>query len=342
MKLSNNMTIHEVNMKSIVKNIINADSINEFYKYFPKENRYLFLDIETTGLGHKNKIMLIGLVTIKSNDTLEVMQLFDDNGHSEYEILISLIDIIEKNTIDYFISFNGNAFDFPFINARLKHHNIDYSLIKTLNIDLLKIARAYKSQLGIEPLNLKSIENHLGIPRKDTISGKESITQYFNYLKTKDIDLESTILRHNYDDIINMLPLVRLLEYATDISKLIPRKIFTFNRQIWYLTSLSVKNKLLKIVLESHKADQMVPLRIIEDEIDIRKSSQSIQFELCIHHLSNEQQDIILLSPTLVFGKSFHHLEHNQQQSLVISIDSNWQMESLSLHLIRFFERYVF
>ena len=173
----------------------------------------MFLDIETDGLSHKNKLVIIGLIQYNKKGTAHLIQLFNDDYQSEREMLLELIQILRFHDTDYYVSFNGNSFDFPFLNARFRHYKIDFQLSKAANIDLLRLSRQNQAHLGIPDFKLKSVEKFVGINRTDTISGRDSILMYQAYIEGKSEALKQAILLHNYDDLINMIPLLKITEH---------------------------------------------------------------------------------------------------------------------------------
>lgn len=161
-------------------------------------NHFVF-DIETTGLNSNYcKVILIGILFNQDNKTV-IKQFFADTEDDEKELLLSFINDI-KNYQNH-ITFNGLTFDIPFLNTRLKKHNVDFSLSKNDDIDILKLIRPFKEKLSLSDCKLKTIEKYLGIHREDTISGKESIDLYKDYSVNQNIDLKEKILLHNYEDI---------------------------------------------------------------------------------------------------------------------------------------------
>lgn len=161
-------------------------------------NHFVF-DIETTGLNSNYcKVILIGILFNQDNKTV-IKQFFADTEDDEKELLLSFINTI-KNYQNH-ITFNGLTFDIPFLNTRLKKHNIDFYLSKNDDIDILKLIRPFKEKLSLSDCKLKTIEKYLGIYREDAISGKESIDLYKDYSVNQDIDLKEKILLHNYEDI---------------------------------------------------------------------------------------------------------------------------------------------
>jgi|GEM_PF-1018383 len=209
----------------------------------------MFLDIETDGLSHKNKLVIIGLIAFNRDGGAEVIQLFNNDYHSEREMLLECIEIVRRHDTDYFVSFNGNSFDFPFLNARFAHYNIDFRLSKAANIDLLRLSRQNQAHLGIPDFKLKSVEKFVGIERTDTISGKDSILMFQAYIESKSEALKRAILLHNYDDLINMIPLLKITEHMANIYK--PH--FVIANRKWYLATHNMKAKLLSCTFSLDK-----------------------------------------------------------------------------------------
>ncbi|SCG82666.1 hypothetical protein DW1_1093 [Proteiniborus sp. DW1] len=180
------------------------------------DKKFCFIDIETTGFSRKyNYIILIGILYAE-NSKIEVIQLFADNKKDEHNLLRRFINYIVD--FDAIISFNGDAFDIPFINSRLQENNIGYEIDKKLSLDILKVIRSKKDLLGLEKCNLKSIEKALDINREDTISGKESVELYSEYVNSKNNNIKEIILRHNYEDIYNLPKILKIFDIIEDKS----------------------------------------------------------------------------------------------------------------------------
>lgn len=162
------------------------------------ENHFVF-DIETTGLSPKfYKVILIGILYNHKNKTI-IKQYFASSEEKEKDILLTFIEDI-KNFKGH-VTFNGISFDIPFLNSRFEKHKIDYNMDKSKDIDILRLIKPYKEKLSLSDCKLKTIEKYLGIEREDTISGKESVKLYKEFVLTKDKLLKKKILLHNYEDI---------------------------------------------------------------------------------------------------------------------------------------------
>ncbi|MCU9815023.1 ribonuclease H-like domain-containing protein [Paraclostridium sp. AKS73] len=177
-------------MEVITKTIDNLIDI-------PK-NHFVF-DIETTGLSPKYcKVILIGVLYNLNNKTI-IKQYFAESEEEEKDLLLKFINDIK--TFDHHITFNGVSFDIPFLNSRFNSNDIDFSIDKCDDIDILRIVKPFKEKLSLSDCKLKTIEKYMSIQREDTISGKESVELYKSFLISKDISLKEKILLHNYEDI---------------------------------------------------------------------------------------------------------------------------------------------
>lgn len=200
---------HTLDEQIIVPDILKKRILNK---------KICFMDIETTGFSRKyNHIILIGILYIDNSKT-EIIQFFAANEKDEKTLLSEFKDFISD--FEVVVTFNGDAFDIPFINSRLIHHRINYQLDKNQGIDILKVIRNKKNILGLEKCNLKSIEKFLGIAREDTINGKESIEMYYEYIKTKNDNIRDIILRHNYEDIYNLPKVMKIFDIIDEKSRI--------------------------------------------------------------------------------------------------------------------------
>lgn len=253
----------------------------------------MFIDIETDGLSHKNKLVIIGLIQFDRKGSAHLIQLFNDDYQSEREMLIELIHILKVHETDYYVSFNGNSFDFPFLNARYRHYKIDFQLPKAANVDLLRLSRQNQAHLGITDFKLKSVEKFVGIHRNDTISGKDSILMYQAYIECKSEALKQAILLHNYDDLLNMIPLLKITK---DMPKVFNPHIELANRK-WYLASYHLKGNVLSC---SFALDKRLSIT------DLFYNTSGIYFE-CKETEAELKIDTILLKDSN--GNRYHFMD---------------------------------
>jgi hypothetical protein len=165
-------------------------------------------DIETTGLSASSSFIYLIGVNLKKDGCWHIIQLFNDDGMSEPEIISTFMDILKD--YKYLVEFNGDSFDIPFVRKRLEYINrkqgtdIIDRFDDITKIDLYKLIRPYKKALGLANLKQKTIERFLGINRIDQMNGGELINVYFQYLTYKNKKYRSLLLQHNRDDMEGM------------------------------------------------------------------------------------------------------------------------------------------
>lgn len=175
--------------------------------------KFVLFDIETTGLNPSyDKVILIG-VLYQEEENVVIKQFICNNSTEELELLKSFIDTFQN--FNFYITYNGGNFDIPFLNKRFLKHNLDYKIDPYLNFDLYKVVRKNKNFLGLNNCKLKTVERFLGINRKDTIDGAESVRLFKKYEITSDENLKNKILLHNYEDILHLLPTLDILNFIS-------------------------------------------------------------------------------------------------------------------------------
>ena len=196
--------------------------MKEITKIFPNNIKYdlskigdpakiLFFDIETTGLSPKNsKLYLIGCISIKS-DKLQFKQWFSESMSDETAMLQSFYEYAAN--FDTLIHFNGDGFDLPYIRECAKQYYLFNPLDNYASIDIYKKVRHLKNPLGLERMNQKSLEEFLGLYRKDKYTGGELIDFYYDYTQNKDSGILQDLLLHNEEDLLGMLKVVEMLSY---------------------------------------------------------------------------------------------------------------------------------
>lgn len=171
--------------------------------------RICFFDIETTGFSRlKNSIYLIGVVYY-DNHSLKSIQWFDDDGHSEQEIISEFITFIKD--FDVVINYNGNSFDIPFIEAKAEFYELQFSFDNFISYDIYKEVFSYRFFFGLDNLKQKSLELFLKIQRDDEYDGGRLIQIYYDYLKRPTKDYLELLLLHNYDDIYGLVKICDIL-----------------------------------------------------------------------------------------------------------------------------------
>ena len=187
-------------------------------EYHPEWDAYFggmkpcVLDIEATGLDRSRcKAILIGLL-MRTDSGVRITQFLAENHYEESGVLDAAMDYLEENGAGYLITFNGCAFDVPFMNARLDANFLGRQL-KMYHFDLYRFLRKCTDMRNrLESMSQMSIENYYGIlsDRGDTITGKESVALFDQYAISGNSTIEKIILTHNREDVLHLNRLMYL------------------------------------------------------------------------------------------------------------------------------------
>jgi hypothetical protein len=156
-----------------------------------------YLDIETTGLGKDSTITTIALYS---------------QGVIHYYVEGENLELFEQdvNNCDILVTYNGRAFDLPFISRQLgiKFHQA--------HIDL----RFVLAELGYKG-GLKGCEKSLGIDRGNLygLDGYDAVLLWKEYLRTSKKSFLDTLLAYNIADTVNLETLL-ILAYNMKAEKI--------------------------------------------------------------------------------------------------------------------------
>ena len=167
-----------------------------------KLDDYVFLDIETMGL-FSRPIILFG-IGVMENGALNVHQYLLRDIAEEQAALKETIRHLsgERNAL---VTFNGKAFDLPYINDRLGYYGMSTPAITRIpHFDVLHFSRRrWRDQSP--SLRLTALERQiLHIHREDDIPGQMVPEFYETYLRTGNCGPLVPIVEHNRQDIISL------------------------------------------------------------------------------------------------------------------------------------------
>ncbi|MBN2898329.1 MAG: ribonuclease H-like domain-containing protein [Clostridia bacterium] len=278
----------------------------------------LVFDIETTGLSHSyNQVILIGYLYVKNREII-LEQLFAETPEEESEILLAFQALSSRFT--YLLSYNGNSFDIPFLNSRYKANHLDYILDRSQNVDLLRVARTLSKTLALTDYKLKTVERFLGIMRQDTISGKESVELYNNYVLHPTKKLQHTILLHNYEDILYLGKVLELLNYQKkdDLTHIPLSLEYESNR--YYIQTYKLTKDFLTVEIFSRDLRQKRH-HFSPRELMLEQTHHVLTLKAPVFQIALEDQHFIFLDIELISENnlSFNALSYEEKLSYLIT-----------------------
>lgn len=161
------------------------------------------LDIETSGFSKKkNQVILLGLLIGEKKDNRFLQAMIEQATLKEEKKLLSTMLPHLKGQI---LSFNGQAFDLPFLKERARLFDLPFPEFSSLDY-YLWLKQRKKFQHFPTDLKQTSLEKAFGIERKDQITGKEVVDFFKKNIHQKEI------LFHNEEDILRLAELIPFLE----------------------------------------------------------------------------------------------------------------------------------
>jgi uncharacterized protein YprB with RNaseH-like and TPR domain len=183
-------------------------------------SRYLFLDLETTGLagGAGTYAFLVGLAWF-DGCTFRVRQLFLAAYAAERVLLQAVREIAgETGAV---VTYNGKSFDLPVLETRYILNRMQTPFADVPHVDMLHPARrlwrravdvddregedeggAVRRSLGAR---LTTLERTLcGHEREGDVPGFEIPARYFHYVRTGDARQLEAVLEHNRLDLLSL------------------------------------------------------------------------------------------------------------------------------------------
>ncbi|MBP3196969.1 MAG: ribonuclease H-like domain-containing protein, partial [Butyrivibrio sp.] len=191
---------------------INQEAVELLTKLIEcRKEEILFLDIETTGLSPKNSdIYLIGTGFFR-DDHFIVRQFFAESSQDEEGVLSAFSDFSRE--FNKVVHFNGDRFDIPFLQYKYEEYKLSDPFERMESVDLYKIAKPFKTLLGLPDCKQTTLEHFLGIIRDDKYDGGRLISVYKDFVETRDSELLKLLMLHNAEDVKGMLQLLPILYF---------------------------------------------------------------------------------------------------------------------------------
>ena len=181
-------------------------------KSFQKYNfSPVFYDIETTGLSRKSTFLyLIGAVGIEDK-TWYFHQWMAESDKEEETILRIFSQFLKQ--YDLLISYNGERFDQPYLEARYEKYGLPSPFSGKISLDLFLTLKPLKTLLKLPAMKQPCLEEFLGIKNRIYDNGKECIQLYRDFLKKRDAVMAEEILGHNLEDVLGLGRIFEMLGY---------------------------------------------------------------------------------------------------------------------------------
>lgn len=171
----------------------------------------LFLDIETTGFTAKSSYLYMIGCAYYENEAIYTKQWLAESYEQEKEILCAFFEF--ASCFSVLVHFNGNNFDLPYLMQKCAQYELDYSFENYTGIDLYKRIAPYKFFMKLPNCKQKTIENYIGLNRKDPFSGGELIDTYHDFVKNPNAYARDALLLHNCEDVVGMVSILPILAY---------------------------------------------------------------------------------------------------------------------------------
>ncbi len=212
-------------METIREQINSNDRSGLFPAAYFEGFRWAVLDIETLGLSPgRAPAILCGIVVPddapeaqNAPRTAQVTQFLAESiatKEDERAMLFALEEALAD--IDVLVTYNGRQFDLPYLAKRCERTQME-PMRPRYNLDVYPVVR-YCTDIGqfVPNLRQKTLEDFCGLwdGRSDEISGRESISLYYEYLAERDEAIKAKILLHNRDDIVQLYRLTDVLRRA--------------------------------------------------------------------------------------------------------------------------------
>jgi tetratricopeptide (TPR) repeat protein len=183
---------------------------------FPPPSRWLFLDLETTGLsgGTGTYAFLIGIGWLEPAG-FRVRQFFLRELAEERALLEAVSPLLRQAAL--LVTYNGKVFDAPVLETRFRLARLPFELEGKPHFDLLYPARRLWRQRW-DSLRLLELErNLLRYERPEDIPGELIPGLYFDFLRRGDDGRLGAVFRHNVEDVVTLAALAgRALQLAAE------------------------------------------------------------------------------------------------------------------------------
>lgn len=177
----------------------------------PHPSRLAFFDVETTGLagGTGTYVVLAGLGSYEDG-AFRMRQYFLAGLAHERAMLAMLAEDLAR--FDGLVTYNGRAFDVPFVEARMTLARLRAPWGGRPHFDLLHpVRRLYRHRMP--GCRLADVERRLlRVERPDDVPGWLIPSLYFDYLRAGRAAPLRAVFRHNAEDVLSLVGVLASLD----------------------------------------------------------------------------------------------------------------------------------
>ncbi|NLU42482.1 MAG: ribonuclease H-like domain-containing protein [Firmicutes bacterium] len=197
--------VDAIRQRDVARLVLSGASYSELLSFFTFSD-VAVMDIETLGLTFNFPIVLVGVLSV-TPDGYEARQYMAADYHLETPMLSEALNDLSRFPV--LVTYNGKAFDIPYVNYRAQLLGIDKSL-NQLNVDLLHHARTHYRD-SLPDCRLSTLEReHLGVVREGDIPGGSIPVAYQLFVENCDMSHAEAILEHNLWDLQSLFQLFLL------------------------------------------------------------------------------------------------------------------------------------
>ena len=143
--------------------------------------------------------VLVGILHVGSTG-LHINQLLARDYAEEPAVLVAAAHLLENTKL--LVSFNGRAFDIPFLQDRMRYHRLACTIQPAEHLDVLLVARRQRD-LNVPDHRLVTLETHLCRRRRGGDIPSDQVPQaYHDFVATGETDRLALILQHNQIDLL--------------------------------------------------------------------------------------------------------------------------------------------
>jgi uncharacterized protein YprB with RNaseH-like and TPR domain len=168
----------------------------------PAPEGVVFFDTETTGLNNE-PLFLVGMLC-QGQEEPYLRQLLARDYSEEPAVLVEARRLMAQ--AELVVSYNGNTFDVPYLQNRLRYHRLG-KFEPSAHLDLLPVARR-KLGRSLGNCKLQTLEQHLcRRERCNDIPGAQIPQAYHDFVADGEAGRLRQIIEHNSFDVITLAEL---------------------------------------------------------------------------------------------------------------------------------------